>query len=181
MSFDEREDVPELGFLSAAEMRCMIASGHVEIQSHARTHTWYPRSPKILDFHRPRGVEGYDPPPWLGWNEIPERKYAYLEEDLTASVPWGVPIHEVGKALEGPVCHVSPEVRRRAVEHVRCNGGAAFFGRRGWREELHSLMDELVDQQACQERDEQMRSDRASQHGQKVGDGLEPPGVAAWT
>jgi peptidoglycan/xylan/chitin deacetylase (PgdA/CDA1 family) len=146
-----REEVPTLGFISAAEMKLMIASGSIEIQSHAMTHTWYPSSARIVDFHRPRGREGYDPPPWLGWNEVPERKYAYLTEDLSAEVPWGTPIHEVRKSLEAPRCHPNPLLRERAVARVAAEGGARFFERPKWRDELLQVLAPLAEDAAPRE------------------------------
>jgi len=67
------EELPTAGFLSWKEMKIMVESNVVEIQSHAKTHTWYFSGPQIIDFHRPTGAEGYIPYLWLAWNLFPER------------------------------------------------------------------------------------------------------------
>ena len=78
------------GFLSWDELREMEASGLVDVQSHAVTHTWYPTGPRLLDMHRP-GL------PWkafrhLWWNRYPERKPKWCSEARHADLPWGVPV-----------------------------------------------------------------------------------------
>ena len=70
-----RGELVDRGYLSWEEMRRMAGSGHVEIQSHARTHTWYFSGPEIVDFHRPTGIENYTMPPWLAWNALVDRKH----------------------------------------------------------------------------------------------------------
>jgi peptidoglycan/xylan/chitin deacetylase (PgdA/CDA1 family) len=136
---DERE-LGDLGFLSWAEMRRMTASGHIEIQSHAQTHTWYFSGPDILDFHRPLGVDGYVPYPWLAWNLFPERKYEYMKAHLEENVPHGTPVYSHGKALETRRYFEDEDLTARLVEAVR-GGGPAFFDRKGWRGELESIID----------------------------------------
>jgi len=41
------------GYLSWEEMRRAESKGAVEIQSHAKTHTWYFTSDTIVDYYRP--------------------------------------------------------------------------------------------------------------------------------
>ncbi|MBN1164146.1 MAG: polysaccharide deacetylase family protein [Candidatus Krumholzibacteriota bacterium] len=130
------------GFLSLAEMRKMVSSGHIEIQSHARTHTWYFRGPRIVDFHRPKGVDGYIPQPWLAWNAAPQRKFAYLAEEYETLVPYGSPIYENGKSLQVKRYFEDEELTRLLVDHVRREGGERFFLRPGWRKELERLVAE---------------------------------------
>jgi hypothetical protein len=95
----ERAALDARGFLSWAEMRRMVESGAVEIQSHATTHTWYFSGPRIIDFHRPDGVEGYRSPMWLAWNMFPGEKCRSMHERFGERIPYGTPIYEHGKAL----------------------------------------------------------------------------------
>ena len=41
------------GALSWTDLRALASGGLVSIQSHGRTHTWYPTSGRILDFCHP--------------------------------------------------------------------------------------------------------------------------------
>jgi peptidoglycan/xylan/chitin deacetylase (PgdA/CDA1 family) len=130
------EELDTAGFLSLAEMRLMERSGHIEIQSHARTHTWYFAGPEIVDFHRPAGLDGYRMPPWLAWNDLPDRKHEYPKQDIERLVPYGRPVYRHGKALVTPRYFEDERTREILVDHVRRSGGEAFFRRGGWREEL---------------------------------------------
>lgn len=136
-----RGELPGPGYLSWEEMRRMVESGHVEIQSHARTHTWYPSGPEIIDFHRPSGVGAYMPPPWLGWNMFPERKYEYMTAGLEDLVPYGTPVYRHTKALAGRRYFEDPGLMELLTERVKEGGGRAFFTKSGWRRELRGLAD----------------------------------------
>lgn len=90
------------GFLSFNEMRLMEASGLVEIQSHARSHTWYFKGPKVVDFWKPGSATKEGGPVWMLWNKFPELKPYYLTKakDIENKIPYGTPIYEHGKSLE---------------------------------------------------------------------------------
>jgi peptidoglycan/xylan/chitin deacetylase (PgdA/CDA1 family) len=135
----ERELDPR-GYLSWEEMRRMVASGFIEIQSHAQTHTWYASGSNIVDFHRPAGVDGYDPPLWLGWNEFPDRKFESMNVRLSELVPYGRPIYEHGKSLAVKRYFEDPRLSARLVDRVARGGGTAFFDSTGWREELRAIV-----------------------------------------
>jgi peptidoglycan/xylan/chitin deacetylase (PgdA/CDA1 family) len=130
-------DLKDRGYLSWEEMRRMTAGGHIEIQSHAMTHTWYPSGPRIVDFHRPAGVDGYNAPPWLAWNRFPEKKYASLTGRLEDLIPYGVPIYESAKSLETPRYFEDADLAAGLAETVRRSGGADFFKKANWKEALH--------------------------------------------
>jgi len=132
-------ELPLRGYLSWAEMREMTASGAIEIQSHAVTHTWYPCGPEIVDFHRPRGIDGYVPYPWLGWNRFPQRKHAWMSESLEERVPFGTPVYRHGKSLAVRRWLEDESLADRLARHVAAQGGAAFFERPGWRGELERI------------------------------------------
>lgn len=138
----EATDLVDRGYLSWEEMRRMAAGGHVEIQSHAMTHTWYPSGPRMIDFHRPTGVEEYTPLPWLGWNLFPDRKHESLTVRLEDDIPYGVPIYEHKKSFAGPRYFEDIDLTTRLVDTVTQGGGPSFFRREGWRQDLHKVADE---------------------------------------
>jgi len=130
------EGLENRGYLSWEEMKLMVRDGVFEIQSHAKTHTWYFSSPRIVDFHRPNGVDGYMVPIWLVWNRFPERKYKSMEEDLSDKIPYGTPIYEHGKALAVKRYFEDEGLTRALVGYVHANGGSDFFHSPGWRQKL---------------------------------------------
>jgi peptidoglycan/xylan/chitin deacetylase (PgdA/CDA1 family) len=134
------EELDINGFLSRGEMKSMIESGHVEIQSHGKTHTWYYAGPEIVDFHRPDGIAGYQAPPWLGWNLFPDSKHEYLARRLTDLVPLGTPIYRSGKSLAVRRYFEDTALTEALTGHVAKEGGEAFFSKVGWREELAALV-----------------------------------------
>ena len=134
-----RDELVGRGYLSWEEMRLMVAGGHIEIQSHARTHTWYFSGPEIVDFHRPPGIDGYEMPPWLAWNIFPERKHESMSENPEREIPYGTPIYRHGKALVTQRYFEDAGVTDRLVRHVTDNGGADFFSVDGWRGTLHEI------------------------------------------
>jgi hypothetical protein len=134
-----RSGMPVSGFLSMAEMRLMEASGHIEIQSRAKTGTCYPTGPKIIDFHRPVGVDGYMPPPWLAWNAFPESKHEYMSRSREDEISYGTPVYFNSRSLDAPRYYPDPALSERLVLHVIRNGGDNFFAREGWRGELESI------------------------------------------
>jgi hypothetical protein len=91
------EELQPAGFLNWAEMKEMLDSGFIDIQSHGKTHTWYFSGPKIIDFHLPAEKSKY---PWLFWNERPDQKPFYLNEDQQSFLPWGYPVLEHDKSLD---------------------------------------------------------------------------------
>ncbi len=147
------------GFLNWAEMRAMEASGLVDIQSHALTHTWYASGPIPVDFHSP-GCRKY---PWCAWNLRPERKAFYMIEDQSDFLPLGTPVYQHAKAL---VCkkYFPPEgISTSLAEFVRANGGPDFFTRKDWFEELHRRHTALMTAHGHRERWESEQ-----EYGQRV-------------
>jgi peptidoglycan/xylan/chitin deacetylase (PgdA/CDA1 family) len=126
----DRQESQDAGFLNWNEMRAMEESGLVDIQSHAKTHTWYFSGPRIVDFHRPHRVTPY---PWLFWNAAPERKPFYLNEDQQELLPWGYPILEHGKSLEIRRFFPSAEAVEEITSVVRQLGGSGLFQSADWR------------------------------------------------
>ena len=128
-----RDDLQVAGFLNWPELRAMEASGLIEVQSHALTHTWYFSAPEILDFHAPHACSPY---PWLLWNARPDRKPFYLVEDQEEFVPWGHPIFRHEKALIARRFFPDPDAVRAVTDQVAAQGGRAFCEAPRWRESL---------------------------------------------
>lgn len=129
-----QEELEWWGMMSWDEMRIMEASGLVDIQSHALTHTWHHADPEVIDFHRPDG-----PYPWLVWNAHPETKpffYGGYREEL---VPYGTPVHRFRKSIQARRWFPDPRHGEAVVTHVAANGGKAFFERPRWKDELLAL------------------------------------------
>jgi peptidoglycan/xylan/chitin deacetylase (PgdA/CDA1 family) len=124
------------GFLGLREIKAMMASGLIDIQAHCKTHTWYFTGRTVVDFHHPG-----DAYPWLAWNARPERKHLYIEEDQTELVPLGSPVYEHEKSLLARRYFPDPRVGETLARHVAVNGGAAFFARSDWKQELHKTAD----------------------------------------
>ncbi len=135
-------EIDPRGYLSWAEMRRMAESGHVEIQSHAMTHTWYPVAEDIVDFHRPAGVDDYEPPLWLGWNMFPGRKHESMHLKLSDLVPLGTPVYRHEKSLAARRYFEDERLTERLRAHVASSGDTAFFEEPGWREELMEIVRE---------------------------------------
>ena len=133
----DRDSLEWWGHLSWPELRRMQESGLVEIQSHTKTHTWYPISGKIVDFHHP-GDDYY----WLDWNAFPENKHSWLTRDFRASVPWGTPVYEFAQTLLNRRYLEDPATTRCAVEHVANHGGEDFFSRGEWKQELLAVVEQ---------------------------------------
>lgn len=119
------------GYLSWRELREMVESGVVDVQSHGTTHTWNFQGERIVDFHHPG--DGYI---WLGWNEHPEKKPESLKQDLSRLVAWGVPIYAYDRSLLGRQLHPDEGLRRHLVGWIGEHGRGAFFEKRGWTDEL---------------------------------------------
>lgn len=134
-----REELPESGYLSWGEMRRMVEGGRIEIQSHAKTHTWYFSGPEVVDFHRPEGVDGYVFPPWLAWNLFPGRKHESLSVDLSREIPYGTPIYRHGKSLVTRRYFENAGLTGGLTERVAAGGGEDFFRGKGWRNELRTI------------------------------------------
>jgi len=119
------------GYLSWEEMRLMEKSGLVDIQSHCMTHTWYPISGKVVDFHYPE-----DKYFWLWWNNSPTRKPYWLKEYKPELVPFGTPVFEHAKSLVARKCRIQGQHTEVIVKFVADNGGPDFFQDKDWRETL---------------------------------------------
>jgi len=127
------EELQGSGFLSWREMREMEASGVIDIQSHALTHTWYFNSPAIIDFRHPG--DGYI---WLDWNKHPQTKHNYRSEKYLPE--YGSPVYSYGPSLITRKYFPDPTLKKVLVEYVGDRGGRAFFEKDNWRNKLQKLV-----------------------------------------
>jgi len=130
-------DLKSRGFLNWAEIRKMDSDGVLEIASHSMSHTWFPVSGEIQDFHRPDLCT-----PWLSWNARPENKPFYRLEDQAEFVPWGRPIHHNGRSLGIRQFFPDPDIAPSVIEHVAKHDGALFFNDGEW----HAILSEVAKQ-----------------------------------
>jgi peptidoglycan/xylan/chitin deacetylase (PgdA/CDA1 family) len=122
-------------FMSWDELRRAAASGVLDVQSHAMTHTWYPVSAEVVDFHHP-GDAHY----WLDWNAFPESKTHYLKHLGTSRVPWGVPVYEHEKSLKCRRFFPDPAEAEHMVGWVTARGGDGFFAAPDWKTQLRTAL-----------------------------------------
>lgn len=119
-------------FMSWPELRKAVDSGILEAVSHSLTHTWFPKGPRIVDFHHP-GDAYY----WLDWNHTPDRKPYYLERPDNSRVAWGTPVYENARALQMTRYFPDPDEADAMTDFVASRGGKDFFETPGWRDVLH--------------------------------------------
>jgi len=132
------------GFLNFAEMRAMEKSGLVDIQSHAKSHTWYFSGNRVLSFWYP-GIRQY---PWMTWNARPDRKPFYMHENQEGLVRYGSPIYEHGKSLEVVRYLPAEEITKEVCGYVQSRGGEGFFKEDDWHEQLLAVHDTIAKQYA---------------------------------
>lgn len=121
-----------MGFLSWEEMRRMEASGLIDIQSHALSHTWYFSGERIIDFH-----DGSGRYPWLAWNLYPDLKHRYMTCDLSARVTRGYPVFQHEKALVARRFVPEPQLVRQITDFAS-QQDETFWKQPDWRDVLRS-------------------------------------------
>jgi peptidoglycan/xylan/chitin deacetylase (PgdA/CDA1 family) len=129
------EDLEVKGFMSWRELGRASSERVLAVESHGLTHTHYPTSPDVVDFHHPG--DSHD---WLDWNAHPEDKPFYLERVGQNRVPWGTPVYAHGRSLRIRRYFPDPREAEDVTEYVRSKGGESFFRTPGWRETLGSLV-----------------------------------------
>ena len=92
---DDQKIEEEWGYLSIGEIKKMYESHVFEFYPHGKTHTWYFKSDKVVDFH----FKG-DPYYWLDWNNRPSIKPFWIQFWPQSNVDAGSPVFEYGKSLE---------------------------------------------------------------------------------
>ena len=126
------------GFMSWRELERASRENVLTVESHGLTHTYYPTSPDVIDFHHPG-----DSHAWLDWNANPEDKPFYLERLGQIRVPWGTPVYAHGRSLRIRRYFPDPREADEVAEFVRSKGGESFFRTPGWCDTLGSLVQRL--------------------------------------
>jgi len=144
----KEKDIVHKGFLSWKEMKEMEDKGVIDIQSHAKTHTWYSCGDRIIDFLHPNSLyrKGYE---WLVWNLRPQLKPFYLNINLEQFIKYGMPIYQYGKSLECKRYFPNKQIQEFLVEFVKKMGGRNFFKIKGWERELIEKVEKIKRKECC--------------------------------
>ena len=108
----------------------MYESGVMDIQSHAVTHTFFPKSNKVIDFRHP-GDLYY----WMTWNQNTGLKPKLFYDDLSL-VHLGEPVFEHGPSLSTKRFIPDTNISLSLSKYVLENGGANFFKYSDWKSKL---------------------------------------------
>lgn len=109
------QDLNHWGFLSWEEMRIMLDSGIMDIQSHTMSHTKYPVSEKIIDFHRP----GADCLYYIS-NHFPEKKPYYIEDKgFEKLLPFGYPVFEMRSSVVARKVQINPRFIDYCIDKLK--------------------------------------------------------------
>ena len=138
------EHLDDLGYLNWPEILSMDRSPWMDIQSHSMTHTWYPSSGRVVDFHLPRCRTHSEQPlyPWLAWNTFIEEKPFSLNLDLTACIPFGTPVFEHERSL-GMRRFLPSEEHLRRMASFAAEQKPGFFFHSDCRERLFAHWTDL--------------------------------------
>ncbi len=128
-------DLEMFGYLNRGEIRELARTGVLDVQSHARSHTWLPSSDEVVTFHRP-GLSVRRYLRWMWWNRYPDRKPFWFQKIRHEDLPWGTPVFRNDLALAGRAFVPHADLEARLVRHVAERGGPAFFERPDWHEAL---------------------------------------------
>ena len=118
------------GYLSWNEIIKMEQEGVIFAESHAMTHTWYPKNNNIIDYRHPG-----DQYIWMTWNNNIEQK-PLLQCDNKQLVIYGQPVYEHGKSLGTIKNNVDVLLDKYMIEFVKKNGDDKFFLKRDWKDIL---------------------------------------------
>lgn len=108
-----KEDLQGLGHLSWGELRTMLASGLVDVQSHTMSHAKYPISQRLRGFHY-GGFEGFYP---TQNSYAPAEKPRYMHDPRWSTrLPWGTPLLEESSSVTACRHIIDPEYSARMLE-----------------------------------------------------------------
>jgi polysaccharide deacetylase len=122
----------ESPFVTWSELRAMHQSGIIDVQSHTRTHAMIFSDQRATGFVTPE----YSREPFLNRPVAASNGHLSFVEPEALGTPLYLPRSRMSDARRFVADSESAE---RCREHVARNGGAAFFGRAGWRQELDVL------------------------------------------
>jgi hypothetical protein len=116
-------------FMTWAELRQCVASGLVDVESHAHRHALVAIAPQIVDFAHPDALQHFDIYDW------PMRQMGEREELGRPAL--GTPVYRAAPLLSATQRYIEDELVTLACrELVARSGGAAFFQRPDWRRAL---------------------------------------------
>lgn len=116
-------------FMSWSQMRDCVASGHVDVESHAHRHALVAVSSDLIDFAHPEALQRFDIYDW------PMRNAA--QGDVLGRPALGTPVYRSMPLLSATTRYVENDALTDALQdYVRRNGGPSFFVRAKWRETL---------------------------------------------
>lgn len=150
-TINDIQNLKKIGFCNWEELRKMDQESVLDVQSHAKTHTWYPKSDKIIDFRHP-GDEYI----WMDWNENPENKPKLQYIDWSKA-QLGKAIFEHEKALSSKRVFINEEFQLKLAEYVRRNGGVDFYKNPNWKAILFNVADKLKKEYVVLEKTETER------------------------
>ncbi|HEX6993491.1 MAG TPA: polysaccharide deacetylase family protein [Gammaproteobacteria bacterium] len=117
------------GFMSWAELRECMASGLVDVESHAHRHATVFTSARLAGFATPRALESYD---LFDWPMRHERGI-----DRLGRPPLGTPIYESAPLLSARQRYIEPALPALTCRSlVESGGGERFFAKRNALAEL---------------------------------------------
>jgi len=121
-------------FMTWPQLRACVASGRVDVQSHAHRHALVAVSASRVDFANPHALARFDLYDW------PMRRRG--EYDELGRPALGTPVYHSMPLLSAPRRLLeSAEATWACQERVERGGGEDFFNRPGWRTELKSVHD----------------------------------------
>lgn len=121
----EKEDP----LISWDEARRMEDSGLVDIESHGHRHQICFIADNIVDFQRP-DISGDPVYPWL---------YTAIGAERCEPI-WGAPVYPFASRLKARCYFDNKGLRTACMNYVNERGAEDFFSRRGWRNELDTLV-----------------------------------------
>lgn len=131
----EFDDLSCTGYLAWEEMKHMEVDGIIDIQSHTMSHTWLPKSDRIIDFRYPN-----DPYIWMTWNQNIDKK-PFLQKDNEQLKYCGQPVFDHDRAIGCKQFIPNKEFDSLFIEHVKEQGGKDFFSSATWKNDLFTLYD----------------------------------------
>ena len=133
----EAGNLDSIGFCNWKELKKMDKEGVLDVQSHAKTHTWYPISDKIVDFRHPK-----DDYVWMDWNDFPEEK-PHLQLIDWNKAKLGKAIFEHEKALSSKRVFINEDFQTELHQFVKKNGNEEFFNQKDWKKQLETVANNL--------------------------------------
>lgn len=119
-------------FMSWEQLRACVASGLVDVQSHAHRHALVPVSQRLVDFANPQALARFDIYDW-------PMRFLHDAEELGRPAP-GTPVYRSTPLLSAERCYVpDAELTQLCREFVGRSGGNDFFSQPDWRVRLRTF------------------------------------------